>query len=698
MQSIPKKKLQYIDRDISWLSFNERVLQEACDPKVPLIERMRFMGIFSNNMDEFYKVRVASLERMKAMGDKPANTFESKPSDILKRINKVALVQQNHFDEAFRSALVELREKGIHMANAKVTHAQIRAVKDYFNATVRPLLVPIMLDDRAHLPPLEDNQIYLAVQMELVGKGKKQLRALIRIPNSIPRFFILPEENGTKSFIFLEDIIRFRLQKVFSIFPVETAEAFTIKVSRDAELDLDDDISKSLVEKMAAGVHKRKEGDYVRFVYDKRIPADLLKFLLKKIGITNRNNIIPGSIYHNKKDLMGFPDFGLKELCFNPLPPLSHPRVSGKGSFMEVIDRGDVMVHYPYQKFNYNVDLLREAAIDPKVRTIRINLYRVSKSSHIVNALINAVMNGKKVVVVIELSARFDEENNINQANKLQEAGAKVIFGVPGLKVHSKLLLISSKKGGDTVRYAHIGTGNFNEGTSKVYGDISLFTANPEITNEVSRLFRIFENNFERTTFRHLLVSPFNTRRKFTDLINNEIKNAKKGKPAWIRLKMNNLVDPGMIKKLYEASQAGVKIQLVVRGICSLVAGVKGLSDNIHAISIVGRFLEHARVIGFCNDGESIYYISSADWMSRNLDFRVEVSTPILDPVLKKELEEVLDLQFKGNVKARLLTGDQKNEYVKSEEGLQPFNAQEETWKYFEAMIRKEKEQGAASQ
>lgn len=693
MHTMPKKKPQYIDRDISWLSFNERVLQEACDPKVPLIERMRYMGIFSNNMDEFYKVRVASLERLKALGDKPANQFESKPSDILKRINKVAIAQQNRFDEAFRSALVELQDKGIHMLQPEdLAPAQIRSVKDYFNTTVRPLLVPIMLSEKDPLPPLEDNQIYLAVALTLEGKLKKQLKALIRIPPSIPRFFILLEENGTKSFIFLEDIIRFRLQKVFSIFPIETAAAFTVKVSRDAELDLDDDISKSLIEKMAAGVHKRKEGDYVRFVYDKRMPADLLRFFLKKIGITDKNNVIPGSIYHNKKDLMSFPDFGMSELRFSPLPPLSHPRVSGKGSFMGVIDKGDVMVHYPYQKFNYTVDLLREAAIDPKVRTIRINLYRVSRNSHVVNALINAVMNGKKVVVVIELSARFDEENNIHWANKLQEAGAKVIFGVPGLKVHSKLLLISRKDGNETVRYAHIGTGNFNEGTSKVYGDISLFTANPEITNEVSRLFRIFENNFERTTFRHLLVSPFNTRRKFTELINNEIKNAKKGKPAWIRLKLNNLVDPGMIKKLYEASDAGVKVHLVVRGICSLVAGEKGLSENIHAISIVGRFLEHARVIGFCNEGDSLYYISSADWMARNLDFRVEVSVPILDPVLKKELEEVLDLQFKGNVKARLLTGDQKNHYVKSEEGLQPFNAQEETWKYFAEMVRKDKD------
>jgi polyphosphate kinase len=682
MQTMPKKKIPYIDRDISWLSFNERVLQEALDPKVPLVERVRFMGIFSNNMDEFYKVRVASLRRLKALGDKPSTPIESKPSEVLKKINKIALAQQSKFDEAFRSIIIELRENGIGMVKPEdLTPSQTRVVKDYFNSTIRPLLVPIMLQGKSDFPPLEDSEIYFAVKLSL--STKKCLYALMRIPPVIPRVLQLPGENGHSCFIFIDDIIRFRLHKVFSIFPVESTEAFTIKVSRDAELELDDDVSKSLVEKMAQSVKNRKEGDYVRLVYDRRMPQDLLRFLLSRIGISDKENVIPGAIYHNKKDLMRFPDFGKKELCFKPMPPLSHPRVSGHGSIMKVIDEGDVMVHYPYQKFNYTVDLLREAAIDPKVRAIRINLYRVGKDSHIVNALINAVMNGKLVVVVIELGARFDESNNIKWANELQEAGAKVIFGVPGLKVHSKLLLISRKSGTKTTRYAHIGTGNFHEGTAKVYGDISIFTSNPEVTNEVRRLFKILENNFERTVFRHLAVSPFNMRRKFTDLINAEIRNAKKGKPAWIKIKLNNLTDVGMIKKLYEASQAGVRVDMVVRSVCSLVAGAKGYSENIHAVSIVGRFLEHARIIAFCNAGKPLYYIGSADWMARNLDHRIEVCLPVTDTVLRTELEDFLGKQFRGNVKARLLTGMQTNEYVPMEEGQTPFNAQEETYLSF---------------
>jgi polyphosphate kinase len=428
---------------------------------------------------------------------------------------------------------------------------------------------------------------------------------------------------------------------------------------------------------MSRSLNQRKKGQYVRLNYDKEIPKHFLDFILKKLKLKNNENAIPGGRYHNKKDLMSFPDFGRKDLCFTALTPIAHPDLKNAKSILEVVKTKDIILQYPYHSFTNLLDFLREAAIDPHVRTIRISIYRVAKQSQIINALVNAARNGKRVIAVVELAARFDEENNIEITRRLQEAGARVIPGVQGLKVHSKLIQISRKEGARTTRYSHIGTGNFHEKTAHIYSDTSLLTSNRDIGREVRKIFEFFESNYTRHIFRHLVVSPFNTRRKFMDLINNEIENASKKKEAWITLKMNNLVDSGMIKKLYEASRAGVKIKLIIRGICSLIPGVKGLSENIECISVVGRYLEHTRIIVFCNNKKPLYYLSSADWMTRNIDHRIEVATPIYDVKLQGEIQEFLDVQLRKDAKVRIVDKSLKNEYLKPDKGLKTINVQE---------------------
>jgi polyphosphate kinase len=669
--------MQFVNRELSWLSFNDRVLQEAFDESNPTIERIRFLGIYSNNMDEFFKVRVATVKRIIAIGGKKVIGYEGTFEDLLAEMMKTVKKQQKKFELAYQKILKELGKENVqHINENDLYNDQILELNQYFAKKVEDQIVPILLDNKRAVSKLRDSMIYLAVK---IHTEKKSLYALIEVPSSVERFYVLKDKFGYKV-ILIDDIIRLNLDKLFHIFEYDKIEAYTFKFTRDAELDFDDDLSLTLVEKMKKGIKGRKQGDPVRFVYDEQMPEDLLKFLIKKLKI-DKDEIIQGGKYHNFKDFMNFPDFGKKDFTFKPYPPVSHPELTKAKSVLEHILKEDVLLHYPYQKFDYIIDLLREAAIDPKVESIKINLYRVAKNSQVINALINAIKNDKEVTVVLELQARFDEENNIYWANVLREYGANVIFGVSGLKVHSKLILIKRKN----QFIAHVGTGNFHEKTARIYEDFSLLTSDEGIAGEVNKVFTLFKNNLDRSIYKELLISPFNTRRNFVKLINNEIKTAKNGGEAYIIIKLNNLVDPTLIKKLYEASNAGVKISLIIRGMCALVPGIKKQSENIRVISVIGRFLEHSRIMVFGNKGNEKIYISSADWMGRNLDGRVEVSVPIKNPKNKKEILDFLSFQLKDNCKSRIIDDLQKNKYYRNEK--ENFNSQERTYKFYKQKL-----------
>lgn len=677
------RKIPLVNRELSWLSFNDRVLQEAEDENNPLIERLRFLGIYSNNRDEFFRVRVATLKRMVKLGKRAVQVIGEDPEALLEQIQKRYFGASQRFDRAYQVIIRELENHKIHILDEnRLTPQQGEWVLNHFRQQVLPSLFPIMLDSAPSFPYLKDKSAYLAIKLMRRVRGKKHRYALMEIPTEqMSRFVVLPVNEGQQYVILLEDMIRYCLGEIFPQHEYMRIQAYTIKLTRDAELDIDNDISKSLVEKISGSLKKRKKGEPVRFVYDRRISSDLLEFLKKKLKMLGGENMIPGSRYHNFKDFIAFPDLGHKELMWPVAEPISHPAfVRGKNMF-RALRHGDVMLHYPYQSFHHIIDLLREASIDPRVVSIQITIYRVSKDSNICNALINAVKNGKKVTVVMELQARFDEENNIFWSNRLQEEGAIVIFGVPGIKVHSKMFLITRREEGQLVNYAHIGTGNMNESTSRIYTDKSLLTSDPRITNEVQQVFGFYHDNLRHGDYKHLLVSPFTMRKRLEGLIEKEIHNAKKGKEAWMLIKLNNLVDRDMITKLYEASEAGVKIRLIVRGICSIVPGVEGFSKNITGISVVGRYLEHSRVFIFCNGGDEKYFISSADWMTRNLDFRSEVAVPVYDKAIQQELKTILELHWKDNTKARVIGGKQENEYVVTRTTTK-VNAQQEIRKY----------------
>jgi len=665
---MPQKKV-FINRELSWLSFNERVLQEAADPNVPLVERLRFLGIFSNNRDEFFKVRVASLKRIITLGTKSKRMAGDNPNKLLEKINEIVKSQQKKFEETYLDVRKEMEREKLHMINEKqLNAAQAHFVKNYFHEHVLPVISPIMLHNVSTFPYLKDKSIYLAVKLTSKNDEVDTEYALIEIPTEeLPRFILLPPEGDNKYMIILDDIIRYNLQDVFSIFKFDTFEAFTVKMTRDAELDIDNDLSKSFIEKISKSVEGRKQGQPVRFVYDEFIPQDMLRYITNQLELDKEDNLIAGSRYHNFKDFIGFPNIGDDHLVHEPLPPLSHERIKPQKSILEKIQEKDILLHVPYHKFSNFVNILREAAIDPQVETIYITLYRVGKKSRVINALINALRNGKKVVVVIELQARFDEDSNIYWSRILEEEGATILFGVKGLKVHAKLCLINKKLPNNIIqRYAVVSTGNFHEGNAKVYTDVLLLTADKRITGEVQKVFNFFDYTYRQYTYKHLLVSPLHMRRRIYNLIENEMRNAKEGKDAWIWVKINNIVDNDMARKLYEANNAGVKIKMIVRGICSVVPGIEGTSENMEAISIVDRFLEHSRIFVFCNGGDELYYLSSADWMTRNLDHRLEVACPIYDKDIQNEIKEMLEIQFRDNVKARIVSETQTNMYVSS--------------------------------
>lgn len=659
----------FINREISWLAFNERVLQEAMDKSVPILQRLRFLGIFSNNQDEFFRVRVATLRRLASIWGKEKILLGNKtPKQVLKEIQDIVVNQQKKFESVYKELISELEHHNVFVVNEKeLTDSQSVFVRKYYETNIRPVLVPIMLNKNNPFPELKDKPIYFAVKLWDNDNRKEIKYALLDLSTDIlPRFVILPSEGKKKYIIILDDIVRFCINDVFSIFDYDNIEAYNIKITRDAELEIDDDISKSFMEKMSLGLEQRKKGEPVRFVYDEKMPKDLLEYFKTRMKLDNDDNIIAGGKYHNFKDFIKFPEIGSKRLENKPVPPLPAHYLKHNKSIFNEIRKRDHILHYPYQSFSYLIDMLREAAIDPQVISIQITLYRVAKKSMVINSLINAARNGKKVVVLIELQARFDEENNINWSNKLQENGIKVVHGIPGLKVHSKLCLISRKKENKNKleHFAYISTGNFQEVTSKSYCDEGLFTYDKRITLDTVKVFEFFDKNYKQHVFEHVVLSPFSTRKHFINLIDFEIKCAKQKKRALLIVKLNSLVDEEMINKLYEASNAGVRIRLIIRGACSLRPGIEGLSENIEVISIVDRFLEHSRVLYFYHNGKELMYISSADWMVRNLDNRIELSCPIYDHEIKKELKHMLKIQLKDNVKSRVLDNKQVNNYV----------------------------------
>jgi len=680
---VPKKKM--IARDISWLSFNARVLQEAADPTVPLNERIRFLAIFSNNLDEFFRVRVATLKRMVVVVGKAKMHLEENPEKILEEIQSNVIEQQREFDRIWKDIVEELQTQKIFLRSEKqLSREQQKFVLNYFNEEVRTNIIPLMIESIQHFPILRDKSIYLAVVLARQDNSVRQKFALIEIPTStLPRFIILPAKEGEHDIILLEDVIRFCLPHVFSYFGYDKFSAHIIKVTRDAELDIDNDISTSLIHQIEKGLKDRRKGKPVRFVYDKDIDPLLLEYLMRRQGLSSRDNLIPGARIHNFKDFMDFPESVFNHQRLHRKNVI-HPLFLNAPSVMHVIQQQDVMLHFPYHSFDTIIDLLREAAIDPNVSSIKITAYRLARNSKIVNALINAVRNGKQVTVVLELRARFDEAANLAWKARLEEEGVKVLLGIPNMKIHAKLCVIKKRIGTKTLQCGFISTGNLNEKTARVYGDHCLLTTNRGIIADINRIFTYLENVRHDIKIlegcKTLPVSPLNMRSHFLKLIDKEIKNAKHKKPAGIIIKMNSLSDDIMITKLYEAAKEGVDIQMVIRGICCAYTENKKWKKNIAAVSIVDEYLEHARVFIFHNGGQEKVFIASCDWMVRNLDHRIEAAVPVSDPVIKQELIDIMRIQLSGNVKARILDNEQENKYKR--EGDKKIRTQVEIFKY----------------
>ena len=681
-------KSTFVQRDISWLSFNARVLQEANDPTVPINQRIRFLGIFSNNMDEFFRVRVATLKRMAEFGSSKTKLnvhMEDAVSEILVELLHIVLKQQSEFDRIWVNIQAELKKNKVFIKNdQQLTRDQKRFVVDFFEKEVRSNIIPLMIESLPELPYLRDKSIYLGVVMQKKNSAYKQQYALIEIPTkTLGRFVKLPTDKKETHIILLEDIVRVNLPYIFSYFGYDHFEAHIFKVTKDAELDLDNDISTSLVEKMQKGLKKRRKGKPVRFVYDKEMNSGLLNYLTKKLKLNSKSSIIPGGRIHNFKHFMDFPDvFPASQRRMAAIP---HPDLNSAIRVTDVIGKKDVLLHFPYHSFNAIIDLLREAAIDPDVKSIKITAYRLASESKVINALVNAARNGKKVEVMLELKARFDEEANLEWKTVLEEEGVKVILGIPNMKVHAKICIINKRVQNKTIQYGFVSTGNLNEKTAHFYGDHCLLTSNRNIMADINRIFYYLENPASHADAleecKTLLVSPVGMRKKIMDLVEKEIKEAKKGFPASITLKLNSLSDVSLVEKLNQAAAAGVEVNLIIRGIYSAKKQTKKKQVTPYAISIVDEYLEHARVLVFHNGGNVLVYISSADWMVRNLDHRVEAACPIVDNDLKKELLEILKIQLSDNVKARILDPEFINNYVSSP-GKKRLRSQQETHNY----------------
>ena len=670
-----------IPRELSWLSFNQRVLQEASDPSVPVIERLRYLGIFSSNQDEFFRVRVAEVHRLITVS---SGATKQRARSLLEEIQSRVQVLQTEFEKLYRTALKDLRENKIYLINEQQLDSnQSDFVRKYFFKSVLPELDPILLRENLSPPQLADEVLYLAI--DILSSGKRNY-AIVGLPTDrLPRFVEVPNRKRKVGTVYmaLDNIIRKCLAEVFrGAIQVDEAKAYSFKFSRDAEIELDTGITESLVAKMQSSIKQRKRAQGVRFVYDGEMPSYLLEILFQRFGFGKYDTQIPGGRYHNSKDFMTFPNPGAKQLEFSRMRSIRISELESGERFFSTIRERDLFLYYPYHPFDYVIDILKSAALDPDVLTIRICLYRVASNSRVANALVNAVQNGKRVVAVVELAARFDEEANIEWSQWLTQEGIEVIFGVPGLKVHSKLFLIERKEGGSRRYYSYIGTGNFNENTSKLYTDFALLTADQQIGRDVRNVFDFLKYTYKRPNYRSLIVSPHSSRSELEYLIETEVTNAEEGYRAALMFKCNNLIDPSMVSLLYKASQVGVQIRLIVRGMCSIVPGIPGVSDNIQAISIVDRYLEHARVYVFHNKGDPSYYIGSADLMTRNIDYRVEVLCPVVEIGIQTVIQDILDQQWHDNVKSRILDASQKNKKISSKSKSSSIRSQETIHRY----------------
>lgn len=673
----------YTPKEISWLSFNHRVLQEADNPAVPLIERIKFLGIYSNNLDEFFRVRVATLRRIAKLKNESFDILGYNAESTLREVNRIVLKQRTQYEQVYERLKKDLAAKNIHIRNEdELDPEQYTFVKEFFNKKLAQLIMPFMVKKEMELPTLKDDAVYLAVTIKHARKTKKIRFALLELPvGTLPRFIALPGPANENHYIFLDDIIRVGLKDIFYVFKNSSITAHTIKLNKDAELDIIDDISESYIENVYRSLNQRKVGTPVRFVYDREIPAETLDILREKLEFSQDDTIIPGGRYHNLKDMIDFPvPEGSHKYLYEPLPPLMHKDIVPGKSILTKIRKKDILLYFPYHPFDIFINMLREASLDPAVKDIKITLYRVAANSNVVNALANAVRNGKSVTAIIELQARFDEQANIYWSNRLREEGVKVIHGVPGLKVHAKLCLITRVKSDNVQRFACVGSGNFNEDTAGVYTDHLLMTSDTKITNEVAKTFAFLEKNYKKENYYHLIASPFYTRTRISRLIKKEIENALNGEKAYIHLKLNNLVDKDIIDLLYKASQEGVDVRLNIRAMYSLVTGIKGLSNSISAIGIVDRFLEHTRIMIFGNRGNEKVYITSGDLMTRNIERRVEIAVPVLNSELKQELRDIFDIQWNDNVKARILDKKLENRIADNEKP--PLRSQTEIYEY----------------
>lgn len=680
--------LPYVHRDISWLSFNYRVLQEAKDPAVPLLERLKFLAIYSSNLDEFFRIRVAGIRNLKKVGKKTKAQLNFDPREILKEIHRIVNKQQGEFSEIFEQQIVpELRRHHIHIIRRlDLNEEQQRFAENYFRDNLLPFVMPVLLVKRRIRPFLANAHLYLAVHLRPKKKPLAESEyALVKIPSDqLPRFIPLPSSGDRHDLILLDDIVRNSVSWLFPGYDIQ--DTYSIKLTRDAELYIEDEYSGDLVQKIKSSLQKRQVGPASRFVYDREMPGHLLEYLQDTFDL-GKNDMLPEGRYHNNFDFFKFPDFGMTHLKNKPLPPLHHPTLHDTDNPFQIIGKKDQLLHAPYQSYHAVVNFFEKAAQDPAVTHIKVVQYRVAKHSRILEALMEAVRLGKQVSVFVEIKARFDEAANLEWGEKLEKAGVRVHYSFPGVKVHSKLALVRRIEDGQPRLYTYLGTGNFHEETAKIYSDFSLFSSHARLCAEVSNVFSFLENiKPPKQEFEHLLVGKFNLRPALYRLIDYEIAAAKRRKPAGMILKLNSLEDKDIIAKLYEASAAGVKIKLIVRGICCLVPGLKGLSENIEIISIVDRFLEHARVFIFHNGGDERIFLSSADWMERNLSYRIETTFPIYDPDLKREIKEIIELQLNDNVKARIIDRFDQNEYRRTSTDI-PVRAQLETYFYFKRKL-----------
>ena len=669
-QEVMKKA--YVERDVSWMYFNHRILQEAEKEFVPLLERLSFLGIYSNNLDEFFRVRVASLNRM--LERKLDKDTEQQIKKSLKTINKLNESYSKEYTEAVDRVFEELETHKIRLVTeASLNDEQKDFLSQFFYDKLNGSVNPIWLSEIEDLTVLEDNRIYLIVE-KCEKKDNKKKYAIVKVPDRIyGRWVKIPSSDGFDNIMYLDDVIRYCLPLVFLGFKESTYRAYSFKFTKDAEMEMDNDADFGTMEKIALGVNSRKKGEAVRVIYDHEMPREMQRKLRDRLNTKELDASLAGGRYQNHKDLMSFPDCGRNDLKYDKWTPIMKPEFVSNESILDQIRQKDRFIHVPYHSFNGYIRVLREAAIKPEVKAIKTTLYRLAKDSKVVKALITAARNGKKVTAVVELLARFDEESNIKWSKRMQEEGVNVIFGVEGLKIHSKLLYIESKKG----NIACIGTGNFHEGNAKIYTDYLMMTARPKIVNEVAKVFDFIDRPFSPFRFNELLVSPNSMKSRILRMLDTEIRNASEGKEAWVKIKINHITDTDMVTKLYQASKAGVKIDIVIRGNCSLVPGIKGLSENIRCVGIIDRYLEHSRILIFANGGKPRYFLGSADWMPRNLLNRIEVLTPVYDEELQADLMRTISYGMRDSTNGRLIDGKGTDDFVNGE----PFRSQEELYK-----------------